>query len=189
MGFGIVNGLDGKQTLDTILEVETQTVDDLDTARIVAYNYLDSASIFPTISSDNMVIGNIYDPQFGNTNATLFYELSPPFFPYYITGTPDSINVDSAVLILSCNSIYGDTTKPMNISVYEIDRNSNIDPTLVYPSNYPALSNLAKGNLIGSINNLNLTTINDSVNNRFENTTNQIRIKLKTLVKLMGSGA
>ena len=182
LGLGIVNGLDGILTKDTILEVETQTVEDLDTARIVAYNYLDSANLFPSITSDNMVIGNIYDPQFGSTNAQLFFELSPPFFPYYITGTPDSIRVDSAVLILSCNSIYGDTAKSMNIRVYEIDKNSNIDPSIIYPSNYPALSNLVKGNLIGMVNNLDLTTINDSVNNRFENTTNQIRIKLSNAV-------
>ena len=57
------------------------------------------------------------DPIFGNTSASLFLQLKPAFYPFYIKGTKDSIIVDSVVLILSYKGFFGDSSKPVKIYV------------------------------------------------------------------------
>ncbi|MEL4382764.1 DUF4270 family protein, partial [Shewanella algae] len=95
---------DGVNTFDTIITVETNTFLDADTARIYRY--------------DNQVLGAITnDPLFGKTNAVLNFELKPTFYPFFIPGAKDSTVVDSAVLILSYRSFYGDSTQPLRLTV------------------------------------------------------------------------
>jgi hypothetical protein len=68
--------------------VITDTYDDQDTIRVY--------------KSDTHALGVINnDPIFGKSNASLFFEVAANGYPYFMTGTKDSIKVDSAVLILS----------------------------------------------------------------------------------------
>ncbi|MFN3300940.1 MAG: hypothetical protein ACK41Z_12190, partial [Sediminibacterium sp.] len=64
LGGGLIPIVDGVNTFDTIMELQTDTFEETDTTRV--YN------------SDNMVIGAITnDPLFGRTSAELNFELYP----------------------------------------------------------------------------------------------------------------
>lgn len=166
LGSGLIPLVDGVNTFDTILQLETDTFTETDTTRI--YN------------SDNMVIGAITnDPLFGSTTAELNFEIIPPFFPFGIAGSKDSLVVDSAVLILSYKGFYGDSSKPLQVSVQEISPSTPLNPFTSYPVNFP---NVRPVNTIGALGNtkvIDIRTLGDSVNNRFEKSNNQIRIPLR----------
>ena len=86
LGGGLIPIVDGVNTFDTIMELQTDTFEETDTTRV--YN------------SDNMVIGAITnDPLFGRTSAELNFELSPSFYPFFVPGSKDSLVIDSAVVI------------------------------------------------------------------------------------------
>ncbi|MFX5926142.1 DUF4270 family protein, partial [Acinetobacter baumannii] len=89
----------------------------------------------------------------------------------------DSTVVDSAVLILSYRSFYGDSTQPLRLTVSEISTSTPLTTNIIYPANYPALYPVSTvGNLADPIS-LDIRRIGDSVINRYEKATNQIRIK------------
>ena len=80
-------------------------------------------------STDDHVVGSIAtDPIFGKTNADVFLELKPTFFPFYFGNAKDTINpalvagtgFDSVVLCLSFKGYYGDSTIPQTLKVYQI---------------------------------------------------------------------
>jgi hypothetical protein len=66
IGAGLIPPIDGVVTKDTLLDVITDSFDDLDSARLY--------------SADNHLVGAITnDPLFGKTTASLFFEMKPPF--------------------------------------------------------------------------------------------------------------
>lgn len=165
LGLGLLPSLDNINTKDTFLDVETETGDLPDSLRIYA--------------SDDHVFGEINnDPLFGNTKATMFFQVSPDFFPFYIQGNRDSVFVDSAVLILKYNGFYGDSTKPVKIKVNQIDASTPLDPTINYTANYGDQYGIKIGPAMANTYTLDFTKANDSVYNRFEAAKSQIRIKL-----------
>jgi hypothetical protein len=165
IGAGLIPSVDGVNTFDTVISVETDSFLDTDTARIYRF--------------DNQVLGAITsDPLFGRTTATLNFDLRPTFYPFFILGAKDSTVVDSAVLILSYKGFYGDSTQPLRLTVSEISRSTPLNPNIIYPADYPALYPVnTVGNLADPIS-VDIRRAGDSVKNRFENATNQIRIKL-----------
>ena len=73
MGLGLLPSADAFNTKDTILNVETETVDRPDSLRVYG--------------SDDHVVGTITnDPLFGSTNASLYFNLKPAYFPYTTSG-------------------------------------------------------------------------------------------------------
>lgn len=168
LGSGLIPVVDGVNTFDTVLTVETNTFNETDTTRV--YN------------SDNMVIGAITnDPLFGTTNAELNLELSPSFYPFFIPGAKDSVVVDSAVLILSYKGFYGDSTQPLQVSVQEISSTTPLNPLINYPVNHPSVYPINTVGTLGSAT-IDVRLLSDSVINRFEASNNQIRIKLNANV-------
>ena len=167
LGAGLIPSIDGVITKDTLLEVITDT-----------YIENDSVEVY---KNDNQVVGAITnDPLFGKTAASMYFELAPPFFPYAIPGAKDSIRVDSAVLILSYKYAYGDTSAPLKLTVSEIDPATPLKSTYNYAANYQAAYNIrTKGTLADPIT-ISIPRLKDSVNNRFERASNQIRIKLRS---------
>ena len=152
-------------TKDTLLEVETETV-----------LMEDSLRIYPT---DQHVLGDITnDPMFGTTSASLFLQLKPSFYPFYIKGTLDSIIVDSVVLILSYKGFFGDSSKPVKIYVNKIDPATPLVTGKLYASNYPNAYGIRKGIEVGNPKLFDFASANDSINDRFENASRQIRIRL-----------
>ena len=156
-------------TRDTILDVETETV-------VMA----DSLRIYPT---DLHVLGDITnDPIFGNTSASLFLQLKPSFYPFFIKGTKDSIIVDSAVLVLSYKGFYGDSSKPVRIYVNKIDPATPLTVGKFYASNYANAYDIRKGVTIGNSKLFSFSNASDSLKDRFENASNQIRLRLNQSV-------
>jgi hypothetical protein len=156
-------------TKDTILDVETETV-----------VMEDSLRIYPT---DQHMLGDITnDPLFGTTSASLFFQLKPGFYPFFIKGTKDSIKVDSAVLILSYKGFYGDSSKPVRIYVHKIDPATPLTVSKLYASNYPNAYGIRKGASVGNSFLFHFARARDSINDRFENATRQIRLRLNQSV-------
>ena len=137
--------------------------------------------------SDNHVLGTINnDPIFGKTQADIYLELKPPFFPYYFGNTKDTINnalapgtrFDSVVLCLSYKGLYGDSTKPLHLSVYQLPNNTgNFNKDSSYGLNY--LPDAGPGVLLGGA----FVTPTDLRNrivfsNGKDSVSNQIRIRI-----------
>ncbi|MBW0178027.1 DUF4270 family protein [Sediminibacterium sp.] len=166
LGGGLIPPIDGVLTKDTILDVITDTYNEIDTPRIY--------------KGDIHMLGAITnDPIFGRTSASMFFELSPSFYPFFIPGNKDSIRVDSAVLILGYNGFYGDSTQPLRLTVSEIDQSTPLDRNRLYPVNYPNVTPVNAGAALGSPVSVDIRRLSDSVKNRFEIATNQIRIRLR----------
>ena len=75
--------------------------------------------------TDDFVFGSVNDPLFGQTNAGIFFQLKPSFFPYYIGGAGDTLNgngagLDSVVLCLKYRGFFGDSTMPLQVQVNEV---------------------------------------------------------------------
>lgn len=177
MGLGLLPSLDNFNTKDTLLDVITMTTDYPDTLRV--------------FSGDYHVVGSITDDaMFGTTKATMFFQLKPDYFPFFVPGLRDSMVVDSAVLILSYKGFYGDSTKPVVLNVKRIDANTPlIVDSLKYASNYPELYNLRADVAIANPYTLDFTHVRDSVYNKFEAAASQIRIPLnKTFADLFIKG-
>lgn len=165
LGSGLIPPIDGVITKDTLLDVITDNFDDPDTARVYR--------------SDMHVLGAITnDPLFGKTKAAMYFEMQPDSYPFYIPGTKDSVVVDSAVLILHYDGVYGDSTQPLHINVYGIDPATPIDLTRNYPANYPDLHPIRTLGPLAAPVTVDIRRLGDSVKNRFEQTTNQLRIRL-----------
>jgi len=156
---------DAISTSDTVLDVETETI-------ILE----DSLRIYPT---DLQVLGDITnDPVFGNTSASLFLQLKPSFYPFFIKGTKDSIIVDSAVLVLSYKGFYGDSSKPVKIYINKIDPTTPLEVGKLYASNYANAYGIRKGVAAGNTKLFDFASAKDSINDRFENARSQIRFRL-----------
>src|SRR5687767_3442376 len=114
------------------------------------------------------------DPLFGQTDARIFFELKPPFFPYYFLDRPDSLVLDSVVLVLNYLETYGDTTVQQTVNVYEMDLTNNFRSDTAY---------LIRNNPFTYSNQLGSKTfapkdLNDSVKAYRDTTANQLRIRL-----------
>jgi len=156
---------DSFNTKDTIIDVETETVDRPDSLRIY--------------TNDTHVVGNITDDAlFGSTNASIYFQLSPSSFPFYMQGSKDSIIVDSAVLVLAYVGYYGDSSKPLTLNVKRISASTPLNIATAYASNFPNAYNLQSDVALANPYSLDFSKAKDSVINRFEAASNQIRIPL-----------
>jgi len=164
LGLGLLPSMDAYSTKDTLLDVITETLERTDSLRV-----------YPT---DDHVLGNITnDPIFGTTNASMYFQVKPSFFPFFIAGNKDSIVVDSAVLILSYKGFYGDTSKPVKVQLKRISAATPLTPLKLYASNYPELYNFKTDQNLGETT-VDFAKLNDSLYTRFEASTRTIRIKL-----------
>lgn len=113
------------------------------------------------------------DPFFGKTDAKLFLELKPTFYKYTFSNKPDSLHIDSVVLILDYVETYGDTVAQQTVNVYEIPQSSIFgDTTLTIRK-----SNYEKGGFLGT-RTFQPLVLNDSIHAREDTTANQLRIRL-----------
>ena len=163
LGAGLIPVVDNIYTFDTTLDV-------------LAFN--DTFSI----ANDSAFYNNTFphflgqinnDPFFGKTDAKLFLELKPTLYKYTFSDVADSLHLDSVVLILSYEQIYGDTATDQTVNVYEVPQSSDFGDT-AYPVRK---SNYAKGALLGS-RTFSPTILNDSVKAYQDTTVNQLRIRL-----------
>lgn len=85
----------------------------------------------------SMLLGEVYDKKFGTTKAELLVQLSPPIGYEF---APDSLNptADSLVLYMYYSSWFGSSISPLELSIYEINKQS-----LVYDKVYYSNLNIA----------------------------------------------
>lgn len=131
--------------------------------------------------SENHLLGHVVDDGLmGATDAELFLQLKPNFYPYFIGTYRDTIiKPDSVVLCLSYKGSWGDTATPMTFQVFEVpstqhglwDSINQYNPISYRPAQGSSLSNPTTVylNQLGSYTKFGIK--GDSVNN-------QIRIKL-----------
>lgn len=163
LGGDLIPPVDNINTFDTTLEV--QAFNDTFTLLTDTMRYSSGYTNF---------LGQINsDPFFGKTDAKIFLELKPPSYPYAFANKPDSLHIDSVVLVMSFVETYGDTLAPQTVNVYEIPQSSDFGDTsyTLRKSDYP------KGALLGS-RTIDPRTLNDSVKVFEDTTANQLRIRL-----------
>lgn len=165
IGGSLIPAIDGVNTLDTIFNVETDIFEDADTIKVGG--------------NDLQMLGYLNDPQFGTTNASIYFETLPPFFPYTNGQPKDSIKADSAVLMLAYKGFYGDSTKPLSLSVYEINPTRGLNPLVDYPSG-PLPNTLPVQHFPTPLatQQVDIRRLGDSVKTTYERAINMIRIKL-----------
>ncbi len=110
--FSACNDQSSSLGLDLIDQVGT---DFTDTLTLEAYSLLED-----TINTTNMtanLVGEIYDPVFGNCTASTYAQFD-------LTGSSvnfgDDPIIDSVILTLQLSSYYGDTTSAVGIRVYQL---------------------------------------------------------------------
>ena len=108
----------------------------MDTFTVQTFNwYIDAISAQCDTSS--MSLGEVYDAKYGTTKAELLVQLAPPvgyqFAPDSLNPTPDSL-----VLYMYYHSWFGSKTAPLELSIYELNK----EP-LVYDQLYFSNLNIA----------------------------------------------
>lgn len=165
LGGGLIPPIDNIHTFDTTLEVQ-------------AFNdtFTLATDSIRSVRTDEQFLGYISnDPLFGKTDARMYFQMKPAFFKYTFLNKPDSLYIDSVVLVLSYVETYGDTTVPQTVNVYEIDQASPFaDSTIFKLRQEPVIT---KGALLGS-RTFQPSVLNDSIKAFADTTTNQLRIRL-----------
>lgn len=101
----------------------------MDTFAVQTFNgYVDAISA--QCDTTSMSLGEFYDAKYGSTKAELLVQLAPPvgykFAPDSLNPTPDSL-----VLYMYYNTWFGSKTAPLEISIYELNKQA-----LVYDKTY-----------------------------------------------------
>lgn len=164
LGSDLIPVVDNIHTFDTTLSI------------ITTQGYFNDS--FKIFKSENNVLGYINnDLLFGQTEANLFLQPKPTFFPYFFGNAADSlIKVDSVVLCLSFNGSWGDTTKLQTLRVFEIKDSDFGDSAFKFRTiNYQPNLGTEVGSRIIDIRTLAQKVV---IANGKDSVTNQIRIKL-----------
>lgn len=146
IGNELIPAVDNVNTFDTVLEVITDN-----------FLYTDSSRIAASDIHAIGVIGN--DPEFGETQAAAYFSLSPAVFNAHPFINRDSITIDSIVLSLPFNGVYGDSNAIEQFEVFEIDPAANFKDSL-YRINSTPFTLLPT--VLGS-KTVDFKTLNDSI--------------------------
>lgn len=161
LGQGLIPVVDNINTFDTTIDV---IVNNFDTV---------SSECDSMPSTDMHALGIIdNDPYFGKTSANIYVEFKPQSFPNIIS---DSLNLDSAFLVLHYSHTYGDTTLPQKVQVYRLTNPFILDSTYTTCSILP----YDNFNLLGE-KTYKPQDLNDSIHSVREDATNQLRIPIDT---------
>lgn len=113
LGGNLIPPVDNIHTFDTTLDVQVFN----DSFTVVT----DTTRAFPGFQH---FLGQINsDPFFGKTDARMFFELKPSSYRFTFADMPDSLHIDSVVLVLDYAQTYGDSTIPQTVNVYEVGGN------------------------------------------------------------------
>ena len=116
----------GADVIPVVDNVNTfaDTLDIITTQGVFEGIYKDSSKLSLT---EEYVIGKLNDPLLGTTEANLYLQFKPTFYPYYIGKLPKDtiVQADSVVLCLSYKAFYGDSTQPLQFQVYEISEDAH----------------------------------------------------------------
>lgn len=133
----VVSSCNDTEQLGLLLQPEGDKIAlRMDTFTVETQNaYVDSISAQCDTSS--MALGEFYDAKYGSTKAELLVQLAPPvgykFAPDSLNPTPDSL-----VLYMYYDSWFGSKTSPLELSIYELNKQP-----LVYDQTYYSNLNVA----------------------------------------------
>ncbi|MEP6699811.1 MAG: DUF4270 family protein [Bacteroidota bacterium] len=165
LGAGLIPPVDNINTFDTSISIQAFN-DTFGLANDSQY----------LSRNEEFFLGRINtDPFFGKTDARLFLELKPLFYKFaFANSRPDSLHIDSVVLVLNYVETYGDSTVPQTVNVYEIDQSSDFRRDSFY---LIRKNNFTYSNLLGS-RTFTPQLLDDSVKAYRDTTKNQLRIRL-----------
>lgn len=165
LGGNLIPPVDNIHTFDTTLEVQVFN----DSFTVVT----DSTIALPGFTHFLGKINN--DPFFGKTDAQIFFELKPSTYRFTFADKPDSLHLDSVVLVMDYVQTYGDSTLPQTLNVYEIGGNITdfrYDTTYRYRQN-----TIPRAGLLG-FKTIVPKDLDDSVKVYKDTTAKQLRIRL-----------
>lgn len=165
IGQDLIPAVDNINTFDTTLEVTTE-------------NYVFTDSAYPRLTrtttggTPETLLGYISnDPQFGKTEASMYFFMSPPSFPapYEVK---DSLYLDSIVLCLRWDGLtYGDSNLLQKVNVYKLA--SKLKPDSAYRTDV----DLPYKELLGS-RSFAPNILDDSISVFRQRVSRQLRIRL-----------
>jgi len=125
LGNGLIPPVDNISTFETVLSTETDNFLLPDSSRV--------------LSTDLMALGYInQDDAFGQLRADGYFSILPPntmIYPFY---QKDSlVAVDSVILSLSYQGVYGDTNSTSRLRVFEISQQAGFTDTVLYRYDHP----------------------------------------------------
>lgn len=100
----------------------------------------------PVYDSLNLPVGNYHDPVFGQTSASLMFELSPGS---YNSVLKQDITVDTTVMYIFYDTIYGNTLYRPQLEVYSLTQ--GIDKSARYASDYDINGKYNIANLVTEV--------------------------------------
>jgi len=175
IGSDLLPAVDNVSTFDTILNINS------------TQGFFSDSSYIS--KGDDYALGAVNnDPLFGKTNAHIFMQLKPPFYPYYLGNPGDTINgfgagLDSVVLCLKYKGFWGDSSVPIHLEVREInDFTFGIDS--IYKDNPTNYQPNYSGVSIGSAD-VDVRTLGNYV--KFDNGRDSVRFQIR--IKLSPSWA
>jgi hypothetical protein len=153
LGGNLIPAVDNVSTFETSLNTITKNLLTTDSAKV--------------LFSDQVALGDINDPEFGQVHANFCFNVSAPAYGSYpFQPRRDTIHtIDSVVLSLRYAGAYGDTigNGVQTVSVYEIPFNgpgTGLRADTVYRYNNPA-SDFTGGSQVGS-KTYSITSLDDS---------------------------
>jgi len=166
LGGGLVPDVDNINTFAATLDVVTDNV------------YLEDSSRI--IYTDPVALGAITnDPEFGQTKASVYFQVSSPFYKNYPYVSRENFTVDSVVLSLDYLGGFGDTNSMQTVHVYEVSQNTTFNDTSYYRFNQPDFE--TTGAELGSAT-FAMSSLKDSMtlirNKDTSHVANQLRIRL-----------
>ena len=171
LGGDLIPAVDNINTFDTLLTVEA--FNDLFTLGGPIADSLKEDSTRSDYRYEQFLGLISNDPLFGQTDAQMYFELKPLSFPAKFKNSPDSLFLDSVVLVLDYAETYGDTLQSQTVTVSEILSDFDDDTTYLMRKN----SDFVVGVVLGSRTFLP-KNLRDSVKAFQDTTVNQLRIKL-----------
>jgi len=163
LGQNLIPAIDNIHTFDT-------------TFQVIGINY-DSTECDTIHRSSLQALGIMQnDPLFGSTSANIYVEFKPSSYPYqFPVADANSIEIDSAIIVLDYAYSYGDTNQVQKVNVYQLSDSFNVT------QNYTTCRVLDYDNsvLLGEKSFMPYH-LKDSVHAYNEDAANQLRIPLAT---------
>lgn len=168
LGNDLIPAVDNVNTFETILNTITDNFLFVD----------DSTRMYKSQDHTVGIINN--DPEFGQTNASLYAAFSPAAFGTHPFVKKDTVTIDSVVLSLTFKNLYGDSNSVQRFEAFEISASGDFKDSAYKLSNpdFPTESTILGNKLV------DFKTLNDSIiyveGKDTVRTKNVLRINLST---------
>jgi uncharacterized protein DUF4270 len=138
LGGDLIPAVDNVHTFEVSLSAVTKNILFNDSTRV--------------LYTDLVALGDLNDPDFGNTHANIDFNIVPSSVGSYPFLNKDSVEIDSVVLSLSYVAAFGDTLNNgmQTVRVYEIAQNAPFSDTALYKYTDPNSDFATAGPELGS---------------------------------------